>query len=886
MNRAATSMANGLRTSIWLPAAVAIVMTAISIAVSLLLWWHDRTLAADDTMAIHAFQQLAARYLPEDVWEEQARPLFERAADFASPLPWIVLVGGVISAFGTAALVRALQSARREIAARMRAEAELKLANAQLHAVFDHSPIHIVLKDLEGRYVMVNREWARFHGEDAEAAIGKTPEEVYGLEHAFPVRIQEAEALRGSENAPSEIQLVAQGAERSVLVHKFAIRDESGAPLMLCGMGVDITERKRVEQELKRVNAELKSLLDNAPISIVMKDLEGRYLMVNRQWEQYFGRKAEDVIGKEAELVHGPDQARALRAQEAALLSSEAPSARQVEFTVDGETRTVLLNKFVVRDDAGAPIMFCGMDVDFTAQKRLEHELRENENRLRAIFDAMPNTVSLTDRNGRLLFVNPMARQFAEIPDDLDVRTVEHMSFIAPEHRGIATEAFKGALTGVRQDTTFDIVGRSGTRRTVEVVLAPYASDESGAVSVVLSVAKDVTEKRRLEARVRNLQRLESVGTLAGGVAHEFNNLLGVVLGNLDLLSLQLKGDDAKQKLLERIVASATRGAELAHSMLSFGRRAMLAPVPTDLSKLVSHAIAAMTDSIGKRITIDLVAAPDLAYCTIDPIMLESAINQLIANAVEAMPEGGRLHIEMQDRWISAHESVLGIDGREGHYVAISMADDGCGMTAEVRSRATEPFFTTKRLGQGSGLGLSMVHGFVHQSGGLLAIEPNPTGGTIVWMYLPAAGRIGRQDTLENQAPTMSSYKVLIVEDEDELRVVTATGLKRHGYAVVEARNAGEAIEALEVHHDIALLFSDIMLGGGMDGFQLAKWVSARRPAIQLLLTSGYAGAELLPADLAARGVPFLNKPYRLEGLVNQIAAMIGRPKVPLRVVS
>lgn len=861
-------------------------MTALSVAVAFLLWWHDRALVANDELAIQAFQQMATQYVPQDIWRQQVSPIAERMADNISLLPWIVLVGGIVSAFGTGALIRSLQNARRGIDARQSAEAELKLANAQLRGLFDHSPIHIVLKDLEGRYVMVNREWARFYGENAEAVIGKTPEHVHGVESAAPVRAQEAEVLRGRDQSPNEIQVMAGGAEHSVLILKFAVRDENGAPLMLCGMGVDITERKRVEQELKRVNAELKSLLDNAPISIVLKDLEGRYLAVNRKWEEYFDRKAEDVVGKEPEAIHGPAQAQALRVQEAALLESDKPSARELDFEINGETRSVLLNKFVVRDNAGTPIMLCGMDVDFTAQKRLERELRAGEQRLRTILDTTPNAVLLFDRVGSIVYINPAARAFAEIAPDQSLADVPRISFVAAEHREAAIAAFNAALEGSRQDVTFDLIGLKGTRRTIDITYVPYSVAPDGSVSLILSIGRDITERRRLEAQVRHLQRLESVGTLAGGVAHEFNNLLGVVLGNLDLLSLQLKGDDSKQKLLERIVASATRGAELAHSMLSFGRRAMLAPVPTDVAELVSRTLKSMKDAIGERITVELVAAPELTHCAVDPVMLDSAIHQLVANAVDALPNGGRLHIGVEDRWVSADEGILGIEGREGHYVVISVADYGRGMTSEERARATEPFFTTKKAGEGSGLGLSMVHGFVHQSGGHLAIEPNPAGGTIVWMYLPAEGRMGLDGSKENQALPMSSYKVLVVEDEDELRVVTAAGLRRHGYVVVEARNASKAIEVLERHRDIALLFSDIMLGGGMDGFQLAKWVAARRPTIQLMLISGYAGAELLPADLAARGVPFLNKPYRLEELVNQVAAMIGRPKVPLRVVS
>lgn len=870
----------------WLALAVALVMVAAAVAVSLLIWAHDQSLIATNELALASLRHIAALHLPEDVWSAQAAPMLERVANASSPLPWVVLVGGVAVAIGTGALIRALQASRHEIGARQQVENELRLASAQLQGLFDHSPIHIVLKDLEGRYVMVNREWARFYGEDAAATIGKSPEEVHGPEAARPVREQEAAILRGGEFPPHEIQVAVGGAERSVLIHKFAIRDETGRPLLLCGMGVDVTEHKRVEQEVKRVNAELRSLLDNAPISIVLKDLEGRYLMVNQQWEQYFGRTANEIVGKTAEDVHGAETARALRSQELALLEAGGRVAGEVDFVVNGETRSILLNKFVVPNENGLPTMFCGMDVDFTAQKRLERELRDSEGRLRTILDALPNSVLLFDREGRIVYINPTARRFGEVEPDQDLSRMPRISFVAEEHREAAAAAFAGALSGERREVSLDLIGLKGTRRTLDIVYVPYARDESGVVSAVLSVGKDVTERRRLEARVRHLQKLESVGTLTGGVAHEFNNLLGVVLGNLDLLSLQLGGDDAKQRLLARIVSSATRGAELAHSMLAFGRRAMLSPVPTDAHALITQLVTGMTATLGPNIQSEIVADPDVARCNVDPTMLESAVTQLIDNACDAMGGQGRLRIEVRDCMIEPGDAILGLDGRAGHYVCISVADNGRGMSPEITARAIEPFFTTKEVGQGKGLGLSMVHGFVSQSGGHLVFAPNPGGGTIASMYLPTEDVTMATVARARPQRPASTHKVLVVEDEDDLRIVTAAGLRRHGFIVVEAANASAAIDALEQNRDIALMLSDIILGGGMDGFQLAKWVSTRRPEIRLMLTSGYAAADQLPADLRARDVPFLSKPYRLEGLVNQIGAAIGRPRTTLRVIS
>jgi CheY-like chemotaxis protein len=355
---------------------------------------------------------------------------------------------------------------------------------------------------------------------------------------------------------------------------------------------------------------------------------------------------------------------------------------------------------------------------------------------------------------------------------------------------------------------------------------------------------------------------MEAFGQLTGGIAHDFNNLLTIVLGNLELLQPKLAGED-ERALLHRAVDAAQMGARLTSRLLSFARRRRLAPELLNLNDLVLGLAELLKRSLGERVTLTTVLAGNLWPTRADPSEVENAILNLAINARDAMPQGGKLVIETRNVAVdqAAAEAEPGL--RAGDFVCISVADTGMGMDAEMLKRVFEPFYTTKG-GRGTGLGLSMIYGFARQSGGHVTIKSAPGAGTTVSLYLPRESAVSTPkggETLPDVPMSENCETVLVVEDDPKLRELTLQRVEGLGYVVLEAEDAEAAIAILEQEPEIALVFSDIVLGRGMSGFELGRWVRANKPGIDMLLTTGYA-SEGGDDEHGNSEFPILHKPY------------------------
>jgi signal transduction histidine kinase/DNA-binding response OmpR family regulator len=390
-------------------------------------------------------------------------------------------------------------------------------------------------------------------------------------------------------------------------------------------------------------------------------------------------------------------------------------------------------------------------------------------------------------------------------------------------------------------------------------------------------------ERAKAEEALRQAQKMETIGQLTGGVAHDFNNLLTVILGNLDRLQRRIAaGSDPEE--LRRTAGNAIRGAEraaaLTRSLLAFARRQPLNPKRVDVNKLVASMSEMLRRSLGEQVVIDAVVASGLWQTQVDPNQLESAILNLAVNARDAMPKGGKLIIEtangrLDDR--SASEAEV----TPGPYVVVSVTDTGTGMSKEVMARAFDPFFTTKDVGHGTGLGLSQVYGFVKQSGGHVQIDSVPGQGTTVRIYLPRL--VGWEAEGETpSAPDISpgaqrTETVLVVEDNEDVREHSVAILAELGYRVVEAPNGLAALDILENRKDIALLFTDVGLPGGMNGRQLADEARRRRPDLRVLFTTGYTRDAIVHGQRPDEGVQLITKPFTHAELAAIVPKVLDR---------
>jgi signal transduction histidine kinase/ActR/RegA family two-component response regulator len=394
-------------------------------------------------------------------------------------------------------------------------------------------------------------------------------------------------------------------------------------------------------------------------------------------------------------------------------------------------------------------------------------------------------------------------------------------------------------------------------------------------------IAEAIAERKQAEEALRQSQKMEAVGQLTGGIAHDFNNLLTGIIGSLELLETRLR--QGRTSELHRYVAVAQgaskRAAALTHRLLAFSRRQTLDAKPTDVNRLVMDMEELIRRTVGPQITLEVVTAGGLWPALIDASQLESALLNLCINARDAMPEGGRITIETANKWLD-DRTAKERDLPPGQYLSVCVTDTGTGMTPEVIARAFDPFFTTKPLGQGTGLGLSMVYGFVRQSGGQVRIYSEVGSGTTMCLYLPrhhgaspetVASTATAKTTRERTGKT-----VLVVDDEPSVRMLVTEVLEEHGYGGIEASDGPSGLRVLESDARIDLLITDVGLPGGLNGRQLADAARTTRPDLKVLFITGYAENAIIGNGQLAPGMRILTKPFVMTTLAERIAEMIG----------
>jgi len=662
------------------------------------------------------------------------------------------------------------------------------------------------------------------------------------------------------------------------------ILDDHGDLTGIIGISSDISERIASAQALhdlaERTNRRermLQTTLSSMRDFAYVLGVDGRFVFANRALLETWGMTLDDVVGRNlAELGYPEELARRLQREVAEVVESRV--------SVTGETRFVnaagvegyydyIFSPTFGQDETVEFVV--GTSRDVTERKRAEEALRASVEQFRALaeeyrplFDGNPHAMWVFDAETlAFLAVNDAAvLLYGFSRDEFLAMTIKD---IRPPEEVAALLDYVRTMPDVPSLPAVHVKHRrkDGTPIEVEGSTSPIQFHGRRARLVL---ARDVSEKRLLEAQLLQSQKMEAVGRLAGGVAHDFNNALGVILGYAELLLRHAAGPERRK--LEQIVAAAQRAASLTRQLLAFSRKQVVEPKVVDLNVLVSDVEKMLGRLIGEDIDLAIVPAADLGQVRVDPGQMEQVVVNLCVNARDAMPDGGSLRIQTTN----VERDAMNVAGHEpmaaGHYVMLSVTDDGCGIPGDILSKIYEPFFTTKEQGKGTGLGLSLVYGIVKQAGGHVWVESTVGVGTTFRICLPRVDEPPTPQILvDARLPARGWETILLVEDEGSLRAIAREILEGHGYQILDAGGASQAIEIAR-HHPapIHLLVTDVVMPG-MNGRVLAESLVTVRPDLRVLFMSGYTNDVIAHHGVLDSGTMFLEKPFSVAALLSRV---------------
>ncbi|MDP1582426.1 MAG: PAS domain S-box protein [Bradyrhizobium sp.] len=627
----------------------------------------------------------------------------------------------------------------------------------------------------------------------------------------------------------------------------------------------------------------LRAVVECAADGIILIDGSGSVLMFNAACEKLFKYSASEVIGQNVKMLmpapyreeHDRYLSNFHRTSERKIIGIGREVFGQRK---DGTTFPMDLAVGEAKQDDGS--IFVGIIHDLTESKRVERELRESSARLRAVVETAVDGVILIDSRGRILMFNPACEKLFQYRADEVMH--ENVKLLMPpsysrEHDSYIRnflETGNRKIIGIGRE----VVGRRKDGSTFPMDLSVGEAKQDGE-AIFVGIIHDLTERKRTEEQLVQAQKMETVGQLSGGIAHDFNNLLTVIVGNAELLSENLKPRQDLKQLADDIGRAGDRGSELTQRLLAFGRRQILVPVEIECNALLDSMHKLLRRTLREDIEIKTDFDPDIPSAFADPAQLESAVLNIALNAQDAMPTGGRLTISTAKASLDDHYKSLHPEVMAGEYVLVAITDDGEGMPKEVIERVFEPFFTTKEVGKGSGLGLSMVYGFVKQSNGHVSIYSEPGLGTTIRIYLPQGTAKGPsplpQSPAESEPLPKGAETVMVVEDDPFVRSYAVTRLESLGYQVIAAVDGADALQKLRADVHVDILFTDIVMPGGINGWELADLARGLRPGLPVLLTSGYALETLAKHGRLRAGAVVLTKPYRKADLARRLREVV-----------
>ncbi|HXA15813.1 MAG TPA: PAS domain S-box protein [Thermoanaerobaculia bacterium] len=740
----------------------------------------------------------------------------------------------------------------------------------------------VMITDAEGVMLWVNPAFTTMTGYTAEEAIGKTPRILKSGTHTEAFYSKFWKTILAGERWRSEFVNRHKDGRIYFGEHTVTpVRDAAGTVTHFVGIMHDITERKHAEVQLHEAHEQLRELLDHSPAVLYALSLEGDTViprLVSENITRMLGFQVQETLSFAwwQTQLHPDDHERA----HASIQETVAQGVSRTEYRMrhkDGSYRWVDDARRVVRDSKGLPSELVGVWSDVTERKHAQDELHESERRFRGMLDNLELVSVMMDREANIIYCNDYFLRLTGWQREEVIGTNWFERFVPPEIVDEMRRAFANLVSDGEEirHYTNEILTRSGQRRLLQWNNSLTYSP-SGEVIGTASIAEDVTDRVHLEQQLLRAQRLESLGTLAGGIAHDLNNLLLPILMGVTLLK-RFDPNEASLKAINNIERSVRRGSELVKQVLLFARGSETSRETVQLRDVVGEIEAIITSTFPKDITLEVSMAHDLSPVTGDATQLTQVLLNLCVNARDAMPRGGQLIISASNTGINDHDALPHGNPNSGPQVVLEVTDTGEGMPKEILDRIFDPFFTTKEVGKGTGLGLSTAQGIISSHGGFLGVSSNLGEGSTFTIHLPARPEQSAAVVIpeETGPPHGNGELILIVDDDASVVSITKQTLEVFGYEVLTAEDGAQAIGVFSRRlADIALVVTDMAMPV-IDGAALIAALNRMVPGVRIIATTGNPSAASM-SKIARTGVThILTKPYTAEELLRTLSEVL-----------
>ncbi len=732
--------------------------------------------------------------------------------------------------------------------------------------LWERLPLALYRTTPDGRVLDVNRAFVDcFHGPTRESMLRIRAEDLY-VDPADRLRWG---ALVRSQGTVRDFEAHMRRLDGTTFWARETVRPQrtNGGDLFYEGLIEDVSERRRGEQLLHASELRYRRLFEAAKDGILILDAETAQIVdVNPFLCALLGLSQAEVVGRKLWEIGPFKDVPASKINFRQLQVTEYIRYEDLPLETAGGRKVAVEFVSNVYRANGEKVIQCNVR-DITERK----QAAETHALLARAAEQVSEAIVITDRGGAIVYVNPAFERVSGWSNEETLGQNPRILKSGKQDDAFYRQMWETLARGEVWTGRFTNRRKDGTLFEEQATISPVR-DAAGQIVNYVAVKRDLTDETRLERQLFQAQKMEAVGRLAGGVAHDFNNLLGVITGYGEIVHRQLPGADPLKGKVEQILKAAERAAGLTRQLLAFGRKQVLQPEILDLNAAVSDMEKMLRRLIGEDVELSTRLEPRLGNVRADPGQIEQVLMNLAVNARDAMPEGGRLTIETRNADLEAEYAATHPPTRPGPYVMLAVTDTGAGMDAATQARIFEPFFSTKEVGRGTGLGLSTVYGIVKQSDGYVWVYSEVGLGTTFKIYLPRVDEEAPLAQAEGPAPRLRGAEtVLLVEDEASLRELLREALEANGYSVLVASDGAEALQIAEAHRSpIQIMVTDVIMPG-LTGPKLVELVARTRPAMKVLYISGYSDESIIRHGLVGPGRAFLSKPFGPEVLLRRV---------------